>query len=195
MAAHVYDITYGAIRPDEDQIVCLDDSIVRGTTLRQSILRMLARLQPRRILIVSSAPQIRYPDCYGIDMSEIERFIAFQAAVSLLRSRGQEEVLAAVYERCCELREAGQLEAENAVKAVYAPFEQEELSAEIGRMLGEGLPCEVGVVYQRVADLHRAIPGHSGDWYFTGNFPTPGGNRVTNQAFLNFYDGTDGRAY
>jgi amidophosphoribosyltransferase len=195
MAAHVYDITYGSVRPGLDQLVCIDDSIVRGTTLKQSILRILKRLQPKKIVIASSAPQIRYPDCYGIDMSQIERFIAFQAAVSLLRKRGQESVLQDIYHRCIQAKNEGQLHSQNFVQALYAPFSDKEISAEIAELLGKDLGCELVMVFQTVENLHRAIPDHLGDWYFTGNFPTPGGTRVVNQAFINYYEGRNQRAY
>lgn len=195
MAAHVYDITYGTVEPGVDNLVAIDDSIVRGTTLRQSILRILNRLHPRKIIIVSSAPQIRYPDCYGIDMSQIDRFIAFQAAVALLKEKGLAEVLQDTYHRCLELKAQHRMEEENLVKAVYAPFTQEEISDKIAQLLSQYLDCELQLIYQRVEDLHAAVPHHTGDWYFTGNFPTPGGNRVTNQAFINYIEGRSDRAY
>jgi amidophosphoribosyltransferase len=195
MAAHVYDITYGTVRPGLDRLVAIDDSIVRGTTLRQSILRIIARLQPKQVVIVSSAPQIRYPDCYGIDMSQIERFLVFQAAIELLKERGQQQVLNATYKRCVAAREAGTLEHENLVRALYEPFSDEELSAKCAELLQPAIPCPLTMVFQTVPNLHTACPHHRGDWYFTGHFPTPGGNRVTNTAFLNWMEGRQGRAY
>jgi amidophosphoribosyltransferase len=189
MAAHVYDITYGTVQAGVDTLVCLDDSIVRGTTLRQSILRMLARLSPKRIVIVSSAPQIRYPDCYGIDMSQLGKFIAFQAAVELLQLRGMTQILHEVYERCRHARDTGQLDQENFVKAIYEPFTEAEISARIGQSLTTpDLGCEVNLIYQPLENLRKAIPNHLGDWYFSGDFPTPGGIRVVNQAYLNYYE-------
>jgi amidophosphoribosyltransferase len=196
MAAHVYDITYGSLVPDQDTLVCIDDSIVRGTTLRQSILRILQRLRPRRIVIVSSAPQIRYPDCYGIDMSQIGRFIAFQAAVALLKDRDQQGLLDETYQRCKAAEAQGCMTSENLVKAVYEPFSAAEISAKIAELLGADLDCELKLVYQSIEGLQNAVPHHSGMWYFTGDYPTPGGNRVVNQAFINYYEGKQGaRAY
>lgn len=196
MAAHVYDITYGTLRPGTDTLVCIDDSIVRGTTLKQSILRILSRLKPKTIVIVSSAPQIRYPDCYGIDMSQIGRFIAFQAAITLLRSTGKANIIEDTIRNIKEAKAAGTMEAENHVKAIYAPFTEQEISDQIARLLwSPELNCEVKIVYQPLSNLPHAIPGHRGDWYFSGNYPTPGGNRVVNQAFLNWHEGSDARAY
>lgn len=195
MAAHVYDVTHGILRPGEDNVVCIDDSIVRGTTLKQSILRMLARLQPKRIVIVSSAPQIRYPDCYGIDMSRIGKFVAFQAAIALLKERGQQHLIDTAYEQARHALLTHKAEEVNYVQQIYAPFSQEEISDKIGQLLDPGLGIPVHVVYQTVEGLHSAIPVNNGDWYFTGNYPTPGGNRVVNQAFVNYYEGRDERAY
>ena len=196
MAAHVYDITYGSLHPRVDTLVCIDDSIVRGTTLRQSILRMLSRLKPKCIVIVSSAPQIRYPDCYGIDMSQIGRFIAFQAAIELLKAGGLHEVIEQTKARILALKAEGNMEAENCVKAIYAPFTEVQISARIAEMLhSPDLDCDVKIVFQPVENLTKALPDHRGDWYFTGNYPTPGGNRVVNQAFLNYLDGRDERSY
>lgn len=195
MTAHVYDVTHNILRPGVDNVVCIDDSIVRGTTLRQSILKMLARLQPRRIVIVSSAPQIRYPDCYGIDMSQIGRFVAFQAAIQLHTERNGKDSLNAIYEKARKALETGEANHTNYVKEVYAPFSQEEISDKISEMLNPNLDIPVHVVYQTVEGLHTAIPGHTGDWYFTGDYPTPGGNRVVNRAFVNYYEGRDTRAY
>ncbi len=196
MVGHVYDVTHGIIRPGQDILVCIDDSIVRGTTLRHSILNMLGRLKPKRIVIVSSAPQIRYPDCYGIDMSQIDRFIAFQAVIALLRERGLESVMHKVYQQCLALEEEGLLESKNLVQALYKPFREEEISRKISDMLTPpGFGIRVDVVFQPLANLPKAIPDHRGDWYFSGNFPTPGGNRVTNRAFMNFMQGVKARAY
>jgi amidophosphoribosyltransferase len=195
MAAHVYDVTHSVLRPRLDTVVCIDDSIVRGTTLRQSILRMLARLQPRRIVIVSSAPQIRYPDCYGIDMSQIQYFIAFQAAIALLKDSGHKKLVKEVYKLAKRTLDNGLAEEENYVKRLYEPFTIEQVSAKIAELLDPRLGPEVRVVYQTLEGLHAAIPHHQGDWYFTGDYPTPGGNRVVNRALVNWVDGHDGRAY
>ena len=191
LAAHVYDVTYGIIENDVDNLVVIDDSIVRGTTLKQSILRMLDLLHPRKIVVVSSSPQVRYPDYYGIDMSRMGEFIAFRAAVELLRERGMESVLDETYRRCREQEGLLDLEITNCVKAVYAPFTQEEISDKIARMLtADGsVKAEVELVYQTVAGLHEAIPGCPGDWYFSGDYPTPGGTRLVNRAFINYYEG------
>ncbi len=196
LVEHVYDITYGCIRARQDSIVVLDDSIVRGTTLRQSIIKMLDRLQPVKIIIVSSAPQIRYPDCYGIDMSRMKDFVAFQALVSLLKKTGQENLLDDVYEQCKLQMTLPAHQMVNAVKPLYDLFTEEQLADEIALLVrDESVQAEVQVVFQRLSDLHRACPHHLGDWYFSGNYPTPGGNRVVNQAFLNFMEGKDVRAY
>lgn len=191
LAAHVYDVTYGIIENDIDNLVVIDDSIVRGTTLKQSILRMLDRLHPRKIVVVSSSPQVRYPDYYGIDMSRMGEFIAFRAAVELLRERGMENVLDETYRRCREQEGMLDLEITNCVKAVYAPFTQEEISDKISRMLtADGsINAEVELVYQTLSGLHEAIPGCPGDWYFSGDYPTPGGTRLVNRAFINYYEG------
>ncbi len=191
LAAHVYDVTYGIIENDVDNLVVIDDSIVRGTTLKQSILRMLDRLHPRKIVVVSSSPQVRYPDYYGIDMSRMGEFIAFRAAVELLRERGMENVLDETYRRCREQEGMLDLEITNCVKAVYAPFTQEEISDKISRMLtADGsINAEVELVYQTLSGLHEAIPGCPGDWYFSGDYPTPGGTRLVNRAFINYYEG------
>ncbi|MCM1484213.1 MAG: amidophosphoribosyltransferase [Muribaculaceae bacterium] len=188
MAAHVYDVTYGCVRPGEDALVVIDDSIVRGTTLKRSILRMLSRLRPRKIVVVSSSPQVRYPDCYGIDMSRMGEFIAFRAAVELLRERGMESVLADTYRLCKEAEGTDEASRTNFVKAIYAPFTDEEVSKQIARMvIPDGVDVEV--VYQTLDGLHRAVPGHPGDWYFSGDYPTPGGYRLVNRAYVNFYEG------
>lgn len=190
LAAHVYDITYGTIRKGTDTLVVIDDSIVRGTTLRQSIIRILDRLQPRKIIIVSSSPQVRYPDCYGIDMSRMGEFIAFRAAIQLLKERGLEDVTAHVYEQCKAQELMPKEEMRNCVKEIYAPFTDDEISAKIAEMLTpEGTNAEVQIVYQSLEGMHRAIPNHTGDWYFSGDYPTPGGIRLVNRAFVNFYEG------
>lgn len=190
LAAHVYDVTYGIVNNDEDTLVVIDDSIVRGTTLRQSIIKMLNRLHPRKIVIVSSSPQVRYPDYYGIDMSRMGEFIAFRAAVELLKERGMESVLSDTYRRCLENLELPDAEQKNCVKAIYAPFTDEEISAKIARMLTpESVKAEVEIVYQSLDGLHRAVPSHPGDWYFSGDYPTPGGTRLVNRAYVNFYSG------
>ncbi len=196
LVSYVYDITYGLVKENEDIIVALDDSIVRGTTLKQSIISMLAKLNPQKIVIVSSAPPICYPDCYGIDMSQIEKFIAFQAAIALLKEKGMENIIDETYSKIKELEANNQLENENWVKNIYSPFSLKELENKISQLLKpEGMKAELSIVYQTIEGLHNAVPNHKGDWYFTGNFPTPGGNRVTNKAFLNFYEGKNQRAY
>lgn len=190
LAAHVYDVTYGLVEPGVDSLVVIDDSIVRGTTLKQSILRMLDRLEPRRIVVVSSSPQVRYPDCYGIDMSRMGEFCAFRAAVSLLKKSGRADLLDRVYADCLAQEELPDSEIVNCVKAVYEPFTDEEISAEIARMLTpEGTRAEVILLYQTIDGLHRAVPSSPGDWYFSGNYPTPGGTRLVNRAFINYYEG------
>ena len=196
MVQHVYDITYGTSRPDEDTLVVIDDSIVRGTTLRESIIRMLARLKPKKIIVISSAPQIRYPDCYGIDMSKMGDFIAFQAAINLLKERGQEQILDNLHTQCKELQRTNQLHVENVVRQVYKQFSPEEISAKIAQMITpEGVEIPVHVIYQTIEDLHESCPTNTGDWYFTGNYPTPGGNRVCNKAFMNYMEGKNVRGY
>ncbi|MEI6466166.1 MAG: amidophosphoribosyltransferase [Verrucomicrobiota bacterium] len=196
LASHVYDITYGSVRSGEDNLVVVDDSIVRGTTLRRSILRILARLNPKKIVILSTAPQIRYPDCYGIDMSELGKFIAFEAAVALLRERGQESLLDEVYELCRE--EAAKGGPHNHVRRIYDSFKPEEISqkiVELVRPKNLEWKGEFEIIFQTIENLHAAVPQHTGDWYFTGKYPTPGGYRVVNQAYLNYYDKNDGRSY
>ncbi|PSK95182.1 amidophosphoribosyltransferase [Taibaiella chishuiensis] len=196
MVQHVYDITYGTVKPYQDSLVVIDDSIVRGTTLRQSIIKMLDRLHPKKIIVVSSAPQIRYPDCYGIDMSRMGDFIAFQAAVELLKDRGMTDVMQQAYDRCSAAREQDKLHEENFVKEIYAPFTPEEISKKIGEMLRpEDVEAEVEIIYQSIEGLHEACPGNKGDWYFTGNYPTPGGNKVANRAFMNYMENKVGRGY
>lgn len=189
LAAHVYDITYGSVNAG-DNLVVIDDSIVRGTTLGQSIIRILDRLSPRRLVIVSSSPQVRYPDCYGIDMSRMGEFIAFRAAVALLEERGMHDVMERVYRLCKAQEHLPKEEIRNYVKEIYAPFSDEEISAKIVEMVTPpDVRAEVRIVYQTIEGMHEAIPGHPGDWYFTGNYPTPGGNWLVNKAFINYYEG------
>ena len=196
MVQHVYDITYGTVERGVDTLVVIDDSIVRGTTLKESIIKMLDRLGPKRIIVVSSAPQIRYPDCYGIDMSRMGDFIAFQAAVGLLADRGMENVLTDTYNLCKEAEKNGTLKEENYVKAIYEPFTAEEISDKIAKMLRhEDVHTEVDVIYQSLEGLYNACPNDRGDWYFTGNYPTKGGNRVANRAFINYMEQKEGRGY
>ena len=196
MVQHVYDVTYGTVQKDKDTLVVIDDSIVRGTTLKQSIVRMLARLSPQKIIIISSAPQIRYPDCYGIDMSKLGDFIAFRAAIELTKETGKENCLQDLYNKCKELQRTGQLHTENIVEYIYKPFTTQQISDKIAQLI---TPSEtkipVQVIYQTIESLHRACPTNTGDWYFTGNYPTPGGNRVVNKAFINFIEGKNIRGY
>jgi amidophosphoribosyltransferase len=196
MVQHVYDITYGTVKAGVDTLVVIDDSIVRGTTLKESIIKMLDRLGPKRIIIVSSAPQIRYPDCYGIDMSRMGDFIAFQAAVNLLKSTGRESILRDTYQVCVEAEKNGQIFQENFVKRIYDPFTAEEISDQIARMLRhKDVKCGVDVIYQSLEGLYDACPNNKGDWYFTGNYPTKGGNRVANKAFMNYMEKKEKRGY
>ncbi len=196
MVQHVYDITYGTVRPGQDTLVVIDDSIVRGTTLKQSIIRMLNRLQPKKIIIVSSAPQIRYPDCYGIDMSKLGDFVAFRAAVELLKERGQESLLLELLDVCKELQRNNKLHTENVVRQVYKPFTLDEISGKISQLITPAdVTIPVEVIYQTIETLHEACPNNKGDWYFTGNYPTPGGNRVCNKAFMNYMEGKNVRGY
>ncbi|MDF3027826.1 MAG: Amidophosphoribosyltransferase [Fluviicola sp.] len=196
MVAQVYDITYGSVVRGKDNLVVIDDSIVRGTTLKHSILRILDRLDPKRILVVSSAPQIRYPDCYGIDMAKMGDFIAFDAAITLLKESGRQHIIDSCYRKSKEQEKLPKEQIINYVKDIYAPFTAEEISAQIAKMLTpENIKAEVHIVYQTVEDLHRACPGNTGDWYFTGNYPTPGGNKVVNKAFINYIEGKNERAY
>src|SRR5450631_1474397 len=182
MVQHVYDITYGTVRPHEDTLIVIDDSIVRGTTLRESIIRMLSRLEPKRIIVVSSAPQIRYPDCYGIDMSKLGEFVAFKAAMELLKERKMEPFLQELVEKCYELKRNNRLSSENVVRHIYKPFSVEEISKKIAQLITpEEITVPVDVIYQTIEDLHDSCPTNLGDWYFTGNYPTPGGNRVVNK--------------
>jgi amidophosphoribosyltransferase len=196
MVQHVYDITYGTVKRGVDTLVIIDDSIVRGTTLRESIIKMLDRLGPKRIIIVSSAPQIRFPDCYGIDMSRMGDFIAFQAAVNLLADRGMENVLTDTLDKIKDAQTNGTLKEQNFVKDIYAPFTPEEISKKIAVMLRpEGVTAEVDLIYQSIEGLYDACPNNKGDWYFTGNYPTPGGNAVANRAFMNYMEKKEGRGY
>ncbi len=195
LVAHVYDVTYGVIEPS-DNLVIIDDSIVRGTTLKKSIIRMMDRLNPKRIVIVSSAPQIRYPDCYGIDMAKLEGLVAFRAVLELLKETNQYHLVDNVYAKCKQQEKFKDGEIINYVKEIYAPFTDEEISDKIATMLSSSdIKAEVKIIFQKVDNLHIACPNHLGDWYFTGNYPTPGGNRVVNRAFMNFYEGKDARAY
>ena len=190
LATHVYDITYKSIIPGKDTLVVIDDSIVRGTTLRQSIITMLDRLNPVRIVVVSSSPQVRYPDCYGIDMSRMSEFIAFRAAIELLHETGRQNVIDETYRQCKSELEKPVDKQVNAVKGIYAPFTDNEISAKIAEMVtGPEIRAKVDILYQTVEGMHKAIPGHPGDWYFTGDYPTPGGNRLVNKAFVNYYEG------
>lgn len=196
MVQHVYDITYGTVRKNEDTLVVIDDSIVRGTTLKESIVRMLSRLSPKKIIVVSSAPQIRYPDCYGIDMSKLGDFIAFRAAIQLLKETNQEHILKDVLDKIKELQRNNQLHTENVVRQIYKPFSTQEISDKIAQLITpEEVDLPVQVIYQTIEDLHDSCPTNTGDWYFTGNYPTPGGNRVCNKAFLNYMEGRNVRGY
>lgn len=196
MVQHVYDITYGTVRKNEDTLVVIDDSIVRGTTLKESIIRMLARLHPVKIIIVSSAPQIRYPDCYGIDMSKLGDFIAFRAAIALHKENGTESELNNIYNLCLEAKANNTLHTENLVRQVYKPFTTEAISDKIAELITpKDLGIPVQVIYQTIEDLHESCPTNTGDWYFTGNYPTPGGNRVVNTAFINYMEGKNARGY
>tara|TARA_B100000963_G_scaffold86095_1_gene73723 strand:+ start:1 stop:1890 length:1890 start_codon:yes stop_codon:yes gene_type:complete len=194
LVAHVYDITYGTVKPT-DNLVMIDDSIVRGTTLKQSILRILDRLNPKQIIIVSSAPQIRYPDCYGIDMAKLGDFIAFQAAIMLLKENGQEHIIDEVYQSCLNSYDDKE-QVENYVQAIYAPFSTVQISKKIAQLLTpNNINAKVNIIYQNISDLHASCPNHKGDWYFTGNYPTTGGNRVVNKSFINYIEGKNERAY
>lgn len=196
MVAHVYDTTYGVIKNHTDTLVAVDDSIVRGTTLKQSIIKIIDRLHPKKIIIVSSAPQIRYPDCYGIDMSKMGQFVAFDAAIQLLKERGMEHIIEEVYEKCKASLLLPKEEIVNHVKDIYRPFKQQEISNQIAKIITpKGTVAEVEVIYQTLDNLHIACPNHSGDWYFSGNYPTPGGNKVVNKAFVNWKEGNNQRAY
>lgn len=196
LVAHVYDVTYGTIRPGTDNLVVIDDSIVRGTTLKQSIVKILDRLQPKMIVIASSAPQIRYPDCYGIDMAKLGDFIAFKAAIELLHETRQEHIINEVYRKCKEQQNAPINTMVNYVKDIYDALKTSQISEKIAQMVtSNNIGAQVKVVFQTIEDLHAACPGHRGDWYFTGNYPTPGGNKVVNTAFINYIEKREGRAY
>jgi amidophosphoribosyltransferase len=196
LVAHVYDVTYGIIRNEIDTLVIIDDSIVRGTTLKKSILKILDRLHPKKIIIVSSAPQIRYPDCYGIDMAVLDKFIAFTATIELLKDTNQEQLIKEVYRKCKEQENLPKEEIVNYVKEIYKPFKAEEVSAKIAELLKpDDCVADVEIIYQTIENLHEACPNDTGDWYFTGNYPTPGGNKVVNTSFINYVEGKEGRAY
>ncbi|AUP79616.1 amidophosphoribosyltransferase [Flavivirga eckloniae] len=195
LVAHVYDVTYGVIKP-EDNLVIIDDSIVRGTTLKMSILKMLDRLNPKKIIVVSSAPQIRYPDCYGIDMANLDSLIAFRAALELLKDINKYHIVEEVYDKCISQTDLDDKHVQNFVKEIYDPFTDEEISNKISELLSDAsINAEVKIIFQSVENLHKACPEHLGDWYFTGNYPTVGGNRVVNRAFINFFEGNNERAY
>lgn len=190
LAAHVYDVTYGQVKNDVDNLVIIDDSIVRGTTLKQSIVRILDRLHPKRIVVVSSSPQVRYPDYYGIDMSRMAEFCAFRAAIALIQERGMGDLITSTYKKCKAQEDWKKEDVVNYVKEIYAPFTDEEISNKIAEMItGPEIKAEVKLVYQSIEGLHNAIPNNPGDWYFSGNYPTPGGNKMVNQAFINWYEG------
>jgi amidophosphoribosyltransferase len=196
MVQHVYDITYGTVRPGIDTLVVIDDSIVRGTTLKESIIKMLDRLGPKHIIILSSAPQIRYPDCYGIDMSKMGDFVAFRAAICLAQERGKQHILKEAYNLCKELAKTNTLDAQNVVRLIYKQFTVEEISDKIAQIITpSGTQAKVSVIYQSIETLHQSCPHNLGDWYFTGNYPTPGGNHVVNKAFMNFMEGKNTRGY
>ena len=196
LAAHVYDITYGSIRPGIDNLVILDDSIVRGTTLKQSIIRILSRLGPKKIVIASSAPQIRYPDCYGIDMAKIADFIAFKAAIALLRETHEESIINSVYNKAKSQEKYPKEKIVNYVTEIYSPYTPERIAQKVAELVTPpNCTSDVQIVYQTIEDLHLACPENAGDWYFTGNYPTPGGNKVVNKAFINYIEGRDVRAY
>ena len=193
--AHIYDTTYEVIKKGEDTLVVIDDSIVRGTTLERSIIHILDRLEPKNIIIVSSSPQIRYPDCYAIDMSKMYEFVAFRAVIALLKDKKMTYLLDEVYQKCKNSLNLPLNKIENHVKEIYQPFAYEEVSDKIAEMISKDYKTKVKVVYQTIDNLHQACPNHLGDWYFTGNYPTSGGNRVANRAFINFMEGRKERAY
>ena len=196
LATHVYDITYGSLRRGQDKLVIIDDSIVRGTTLKKSIIKILDRLDPTKIVIVSSSPQIRYPDCYGIDMSRMSEFIAFRAAIQLLNERGLQHIIKDVYEKCIAQAHKPKQEIVNHVKEIYEPFTDQDISDKIAQMLtGKEIKAEVKIVYQTIEELHKACPNNKGDWYFSGNYPTPGGNKFVNNAFINYIEKEEKSTY
>ena len=195
LVAHVYDVTYGVIKPT-DNLVIIDDSIVRGTTLKKSIIKMMDRLKPKKIIVVSSAPQIRYPDCYGIDMANLESLVAFRAALELLKDNNQYHIVEEVYQKCLKQVDLKDKNVVNYVKEIYSNFTDEQISDKISELLSdESVNAEVKIIFQPVENLHKACPKNLGDWYFTGDYPTDGGNRVVNRAFINFYEGNKERAY
>jgi amidophosphoribosyltransferase len=196
MVAHVYDVTYGIVKNQEDTLVVIDDSIVRGTTLKTSILRILDRLHPKKIIIVSSAPQIRYPDCYGIDMSKLKDFVAFQAMIELVKNRKLENKLDEVYAKCKAQENLPKEQLQNYLIELYALFSDDEISDQIAKIITPPeINAEVEVIFQTIENLHSACPDHHGDWYFSGNYPTPGGNKVVNKAFMNYIEGNENRSY
>ena len=196
MVQHVYDITYGTVRAGLDTLVVIDDSIVRGTTLKESIIRMLTRLKPKRIIVVSSSPQIRYPDCYGIDMSKMSDFIAFNATIELMKERGKTACLQELFDKCKELQRNNQLHSENLVRQLYKQFTTDEITSKIAQLITPpGVDIPIDVIFQQIENLHKACPNNLGDWYFTGNYPTPGGNKVVNKAFMNYMEGKNVRGY
>ncbi len=196
LVTHIYDVTYGVVQRDKDTLVVLDDSIVRGTTLRNSIIRILDRLGPKHIVVASSAPQIRYPDCYGIDMAKLGDFIAFRATIALLKETQQTHIINEVYKKCKQQEKLPKEEMVNYVKEIYKPFTAKQISDRIAALItSTEIKARVSVVYQSIENLHAAIPDHKGDWYFTGDYPTPGGNKVVNKSFINFIEGRNERAY
>ena len=196
MVSHVYDVTYGLVKNEKDTLVVIDDSIVRGTTLKNSILEILSRLKPKKIIVVSSAPQIRYPDCYGIDMSKMKRFVAFRALLALLEENGKEHLIEETYHKCKAELEKPSSEIKNPVKDLYELFDYDEVSDKIAEIITpKHLKPEVKIIYQTIENLHKACPENLGDWYFSGDYPTPGGMKVVNMAFINFFEGVDARAY
>jgi len=196
MVSHVYDVTYGIVQNEVDTLVLIDDSIVRGTTLKDSIIYILSTLRPKKIIIVSSAPQIRYPDCYGIDMSKMKEFVAFRALVELLDQDGKIHLMREVYDRCIEQEKLPIEQMENQVKFLYDQYTEEQISAKISELVTPAnISPEVQVIYQSIEDLHKACPNNKGDWYFSGNYPTPGGMRVVNRAYVNYMKNSDERAY
>jgi amidophosphoribosyltransferase len=196
LVEHVYDITYGTIKKDVDTLVIIDDSIVRGTTLRQSILKILDRLHPKKIIIVSSAPQIRYPDCYGIDMAKIGDFVAFNAVIDLLKENNMQHIIDEVYKNCKAQQNLPKEDVINYVRNIYKPFTPEQISQKTAEIIKNGsISADFEVIFQSIENLHTACPDNHGDWYFTGNYPTPGGNKVVNTSFINYYENKNERAY